>query len=949
MTYPITPNPGIHDDSYNRQQQFLLAEHQLQYWAQQLPAAMTKLVVEAIIRALNGVLPAGWQEQLAALETALAPVLQTINDIEALINGIGGTVIADVVAAIKLAQRIIDDVINLITGGSGTNHALTDLNAALQSIPASFITGVTATEQNIINSINTALGQAGTTIASIETALKLIPTANMLPVLGGAHIGDDLQKWANSFVGNISGQTTGSLTAIQNQWTAFTKGFIGYAPPASSGAQPGTPPGNSLAAFSQTTDGFNKGQATTKQIANNVDPTLDPTFHLSTVSTTMPTTAVTQAGSVIGMISIPDVAAQKDQFAWLGYPSGGSMSTLTGFYFNLYAMNLSTGALSWVYTTPNLQGSVAGGSSVLWNYYTIPNTTTSGTVTACAVQTVNLGTPTGGTYKLTFGSATTSTLQWNDSAATVQTALAALSGIGTGNVSVVAVNPITAAYGGPFIVTFTGTLANTAQTMLTITSSLTGSNTTAAVSPYVGVFQGDVYAVELVVVGSGTYNLVGQTSLVPAITASGMYPQRLGASRAASSVAYDAAGAGAHLNNQTSSSSTISWSHTATAGAYVVVSAFAQLNLSGSVSSITVTYGGVTMTSLGSVSPNNTANSGLLQMFGLANVSGGTQTVTVTATFSGTINNSLAGDSVSYLNTGLASTVTTSYGSSTSPSVTATGVTGGIVVNAICGTSLSSAATLSGYTKTQRFLYSSNATYSGNIVIGDSSTVGSVTFAATVSAGYTAGIAVVLQQSLSTIAPSTIASPTYAAVTPWLALSGGNASTAYPPVLTTFSTAGTFSYSVPTWATKLDVVVVGGGGGMFTTTTTSTYYTGGLAGQWATGTWTATGLSTVAVTVGAGGAAQGAAYPSSAVATGRTTVSGAGGTAGGSTYGYAYASSILGSWYYSAGMSPGNTAFNGNTYYGGAAGAANAPGGGGQGNPFGGAGAPGAVFILAYQ
>ena len=138
---------------------------------------------------------------------------------------------------------------------------------------------------------------------------------------------------------------------------------------------------------------------------------------------------------------------------------------------------------------------------------------------------------------------------------------------------------------------------------------------------------------------------------------------------------------------------------------------------------------------------------------------------------------------------------------------------------------------------------------------------------------------------------------------------------------------------------------------MFTTTTTAVYYTGGVAGQWATDTWSAAGLSTVAVTVGAGGAAQGAAYPSSAEATGRTTVSGAGGTAGGSSYGYAYISGIVGSWYQSAGMSPGNQLFNGNTYYGGGAGAANAPGGGGQGTSVfgGGAGAAGAVFILAYQ
>ena len=943
MTSFITPNPGIHTFPKLDSTQFTIQDFdQLVAWGEQLLYGIANWIVLALDNiSVLGIHP------FVQLQAFGQQVAAAVAQLEALINGIGGTANADVVAAINLAQRIIDDIVKLLTGGTGSNYALTDLNAALQSIPGGFINGITATEQNIINNINTALGQAGTTIASIQTALKSIPTANMLPQLGGANIGDDIQQWANSFVGNISGEATGSLAAIQNQWTQFTKGFIGYTPPASSGAQPGTPPGNSLAAFSQTTDGFNKGQASTKQIANNVDPTLDPTFHLSTVSTTMPTIAVTQSTSTIGMISIPDISAQKQELVWLGYPSGGSMSTFTGFYFNVYAMNLSTGALSWVYTTPNLQGSVASGSSVAWNYYQIPNTTTSGTTTACAVQTVNLGTPTGGTYNLTFGSATTSALAWNASAATVQTALAALSGIGSGNVNVVAVNPnSSAAYGGPFIVTFTGTLANTAQTMLTISSSLTGSNTTAAVSPYFGVFQGDVYAVELVVVGGGTYNLVGQTSLIPAISGS-TYPKQLGASRTASGAltppTRDAVGAGSRGGN--GNPITITYSHTistaASNGGAVLV--WASIYSTASAPTVTAKVGTTSMSQIGGYQYTTGAYIGL---FILLNPPTGTQTISVTSSGAGT--QFVAANSVSYLNVSGYGTVQTTNGTSASASQTVTSSTGAATVQAFSSVSTnfgsySNATTLS------------NQNFSNNVniplIVGGNSGAASSTFTSTLAASAAwGGMGVPLYGALY-LPGGTIASPTYSSTTPWLALSGAASVTQYPPVLTTFSTAGTFSYSVPSWANKLDVIVVGGGGGMFTTTTTAVYYTGGLAGQWSTATWSAAGLSTVAVTVGAGGAAQGAAYPSSAVATGRTTVSGAGGTAGGSSYGYAYISGFVGSWYQSAGMSPGNQLFNGNTYYGGGAGAANAPGGGGQGTSVfgGGAGAAGAVFILAYQ
>lgn len=71
------------------------------------------------------------------------------------------------------------------------------------------------------------------------------------------------------------------------------------------------------------------------------------------------------------------------------------------------------------------------------------------------VQTVTiLGTPTGGTWTMSYGGHTTTALAYNISAANLQAALVALSSIGAGNATVTS----TAAF--TYAVTFTGTLGN---------------------------------------------------------------------------------------------------------------------------------------------------------------------------------------------------------------------------------------------------------------------------------------------------------------------------------------------------------------------------------------------------------------------------------------------------------------------------------------------------------
>lgn len=81
---------------------------------------------------------------------------------------------------------------------------------------------------------------------------------------------------------------------------------------------------------------------------------------------------------------------------------------------------------------------------------------------------------TGGTFTITYSGQTTSGIAYNATAATVQTALVALSNIAAGEVTV------TGVAGGPYTVTFTG---NTSISPLTVSgASLTGGAGTAVVT-----------------------------------------------------------------------------------------------------------------------------------------------------------------------------------------------------------------------------------------------------------------------------------------------------------------------------------------------------------------------------------------------------------------------------------------------------------------------------------
>lgn len=97
---------------------------------------------------------------------------------------------------------------------------------------------------------------------------------------------------------------------------------------------------------------------------------------------------------------------------------------------------------------------------------------------ALGVNEVNVvtisGGPTGGTFTITVNGQTTSGIAYNADAATVQTALEALSNVAPGDVAV------TGSAGGPYTLTWGGALANTDLTVTSSGASLTGGTTPAA-------------------------------------------------------------------------------------------------------------------------------------------------------------------------------------------------------------------------------------------------------------------------------------------------------------------------------------------------------------------------------------------------------------------------------------------------------------------------------------
>ncbi len=125
-------------------------------------------------------------------------------------------------------------------------------------------------------------------------------------------------------------------------------------------------------------------------------------------------------------------------------------------------------------TTINLQAVATGVLGVAVNFTNVKAMIVENSNTDQEVDTVTItGSPTGGTFTITVAGQTTSALAYNAvSTTTVQTAVQALSTVGTGNATV------TGSAGGPYTIIFAASLG--AMTVTASGASLTGGSTPSA-------------------------------------------------------------------------------------------------------------------------------------------------------------------------------------------------------------------------------------------------------------------------------------------------------------------------------------------------------------------------------------------------------------------------------------------------------------------------------------
>lgn len=122
-----------------------------------------------------------------------------------------------------------------------------------------------------------------------------------------------------------------------------------------------------------------------------LDASVDAVFPIANISGATPSTcSITNAGAIIGFITTPD-NGKKSSIVWLGQDT----TSLTGFYLNLYEMDLTTGLLTLIEASANIVGTVS--NTLAWNYHNLATPIDSQIGHVYAVELVVTG---AGTYKV---------------------------------------------------------------------------------------------------------------------------------------------------------------------------------------------------------------------------------------------------------------------------------------------------------------------------------------------------------------------------------------------------------------------------------------------------------------------------------------------------------------------------------------------------------------------
>jgi hypothetical protein len=169
------------------------------------------------------------------------------------------------------------------------------------------------------------------------------------------------------------------------------------------------------------------------------------------------------------------------------------------------------------------------------------------------------------------------------------------------------------------------------------------------------------------------------------------------------------------------------WTQPVTSATYAVVGILGTTTVTMDLAATAVvTFGGATLSSLGSVYLNNQTTSGWIMVYGGYTTGSGTQTASVTLTESGKAFTGF-GTSATYLNVSSVGTLQTAFGSSAAPSVTVPSATNDLVWGLLWTGAL---FTFTSPSFTSRQTSSASA---GSFIEGDTAGAASVTISATAS------------------------------------------------------------------------------------------------------------------------------------------------------------------------------------------------------------------------
>jgi hypothetical protein len=338
-------------------------------------------------------------KDLKALVTAVGDLFDGVNNLFPSLNelfsalGITG-------ANLGPLGQLLKPIMDLFTGLDISSFG--DMISFITNAIDPFITSLTAII-NWVDSILAIFGFGGGSVVNSPLGDTSLPFGNLLSFLGNIDFANPLFSVitaAETFITNIL-NPTGLLASVTSIFTAVIDALaaiLGPIPIVGTAVQ-------TFANFlhstqvTATTAQTTATAATTTQSQQTIakpgylalDATADAVFPIANISGPTPWTCnITSAGSMIGFIGTPD-NGKKSSVVWLGQDT----ASITGFYINLYEMDLVTGLMSLIEASANLISSVS--NTLAWNYYNLVTPIDSEVGHVYGVELVIVG---AGTYKI---------------------------------------------------------------------------------------------------------------------------------------------------------------------------------------------------------------------------------------------------------------------------------------------------------------------------------------------------------------------------------------------------------------------------------------------------------------------------------------------------------------------------------------------------------------------